>query len=260
MTDGTQAGTVLVKDINPGGGSSDPFSFTVLNNIVYFFANNGTNGHEFWKTDGTAAGTVMVKDIMPGSGSSASPFGSNNIIIANDFSLYLSVYDNTFPTNATKLYFSDGTEANTVNMGGYQHVKNFKKFGSRIYFTMNESFTNLLVLDNYSSPFPPTFVNSSEIGNVVNSEDLTISGDSLYLTAEYGTGERRLYLVNQFQPNMAYLVSDLLPGTTANPFPALAQNANLSRQAMERCILWQVMLPMAKNYGLLTATGLTPKW
>ena len=223
MTDGTQAGTVLVKDINPGGGSSDPLSFTVLNNMVYFFANNGTNGHEFWETDGTAAGTVMVKDIMPGSGSSASPFGSNNIIIANDFSLYLSVYDNTFPTNATKLYFSDGTEANTVNMGGYQHVKNFKKFGSRIYFTMNESFTNLLVLDNYSSPFPPTFVNSSEIGNVVNSEDLTISGDSLYLTAEYGTGERRLYLVNQFQPNLAYLVSDLLPGTTANPFPALAQ-------------------------------------
>lgn len=69
-TDGTAAGTVLVKDINPGtawGGVSDLITY---NGAIYFSANNGINGQELWKTDGTTEGTVMVKDIKPGSGNS----------------------------------------------------------------------------------------------------------------------------------------------------------------------------------------------
>src|ERR1700694_556422 len=63
-TDGTAAGTVMVKDINPttgvGSGSS---GFTVFNGALYFQADDGVHGRELWKTDGTVAGTVMVKDI-----------------------------------------------------------------------------------------------------------------------------------------------------------------------------------------------------
>ena len=65
-SDGTASGTVMVKDINPGAGASNPSSFVNVGGILYFRAINGTSGAELWKSDGTASGTVMIKDINPG--------------------------------------------------------------------------------------------------------------------------------------------------------------------------------------------------
>ena len=65
-TEGTAAGTVMVKDINSGSGKSNPSELTAIGNTLYFRANDGNNGRELWKSDGTAAGTVMVKDIYGG--------------------------------------------------------------------------------------------------------------------------------------------------------------------------------------------------
>ena len=65
-TDGTEAGTVLVKDIQPGGYDSDPSYLTDVGGTLFFTADDGIHGAELWKTDGTEAGTVLVKDINPG--------------------------------------------------------------------------------------------------------------------------------------------------------------------------------------------------
>ena len=62
------SGTVMVKDISSGSGSSSPSYLTAVGNTLYFQASDGTNGDELWKSDGTASGTVMVKDIDSGSG------------------------------------------------------------------------------------------------------------------------------------------------------------------------------------------------
>ncbi|MCP9934861.1 cadherin-like domain-containing protein [Cyanobium sp. Candia 9D4] len=71
-TDGTEAGTVLVADINPGtGGSNVSLLFSgVLNGRLYFQASTPGEGLELWSTDGTAAGTSRVADINPGTASS----------------------------------------------------------------------------------------------------------------------------------------------------------------------------------------------
>ena len=66
VSDGTNAGTMQVLEINPTGPGS-PTQFTVCNGKLYFKARIGdqTGGgqeRELWTTDGTAAGTVIVQD------------------------------------------------------------------------------------------------------------------------------------------------------------------------------------------------------
>lgn len=77
-TDGTELGTVLVKDINPGTASAfSPFAMATNKKIFsdpanqngVFIADDGSHGDEVWKTDGTSVGTVMVAEIVPGTGS-----------------------------------------------------------------------------------------------------------------------------------------------------------------------------------------------
>jgi ELWxxDGT repeat protein len=70
-TDGTRAGTVLVKDIAPGPASSRPRELTAAGGRLYFTATDGVHGDELWQSDGTAAGTTLVQDILPGPASSS---------------------------------------------------------------------------------------------------------------------------------------------------------------------------------------------
>lgn len=104
-TDGTSAGTTLVKDIYTGSNSSSPESFMVLNGFLYFTANNGSSGKELWKTDGTSAGTVLVKDFTPLTAASTSP---DYLTVLNNKLYFLGVLN----SKAT-LFESDGSTVGT---------------------------------------------------------------------------------------------------------------------------------------------------
>lgn len=47
-TDGTAEGTVRVRDIHPGGGSSSPSAFAVFKGRLFFAATDGETGFELW--------------------------------------------------------------------------------------------------------------------------------------------------------------------------------------------------------------------
>jgi ELWxxDGT repeat protein len=98
------AAATLVKDINPGVGSSNIGSALSFNGLLIFTATDGTSGTELWKSDGTAAGTAMLKDINPGAGSS---FPSNFVELNGV--LVFSATD----SSGTELWKTDGTAAGT---------------------------------------------------------------------------------------------------------------------------------------------------
>ncbi len=102
MSDGTTAGTVLVKDINPGNAGSSPSSLTELNGRLFFAADDGVHGRQLWISDGTEAGTVLFKDI--------------NVWRESDYTnvngtLFLEAYSEGF---GYELWMSDGTREGTV--------------------------------------------------------------------------------------------------------------------------------------------------
>ena len=126
-SDGTEAGTTLVKDINPDApaptnpptnpnckrnkncaGGSWIDDLTLVGKTLYFSANDGQKGVELWKTDGTEAGTVLVKDINPSSASRDSDISN---LVAVGKTLYFSANDGQ---NGLELWKSEGTGANTT--------------------------------------------------------------------------------------------------------------------------------------------------
>jgi ELWxxDGT repeat protein len=136
-TDGTAAGTVMLKDINVGNGSSSPANMVVVGSTLYFAANDGINGLELWKTDGTAAGTVLVKDIEPGAD------GSNPSSLVQMGSLL--VFNANTDAAGDELWKSDGTAAGTVIIKeiitGYVGggINRLISTGTKVYFSASST-------------------------------------------------------------------------------------------------------------------------
>ncbi len=88
VSDGTETGTLLLKDINPGANNSFPLNLTQTPTRLYFRGFTDTQGWELYYTDGTTSGTVINTDLIPGaSGSSPSNFyaaGNNLFYMAED--------------------------------------------------------------------------------------------------------------------------------------------------------------------------------
>ena len=104
-SDGTVAGTQLVKDIWSGSSSSNPEYMQTLGDEVWFRGSDGSAGAEPWKTDGTSDGTTLVADISPGVvGSSPQWFArvGDRILFAADDSAH-----------GRELWQSDGTAVGT---------------------------------------------------------------------------------------------------------------------------------------------------
>jgi ELWxxDGT repeat protein len=137
-TDGTPAGTVVIKDINPGFNNSNPQGFVSNGSDIFFTANDGTHGVELWKTDGTSGGTSLVKDIINGSKSS-SPFALS--VLAGK--LYFIADDSV---HGKELWVSDGTNNGTTLLKDINNGKNssfnsqasFVAVGSALYFPTND--------------------------------------------------------------------------------------------------------------------------
>lgn len=92
-TDGTPAGTFMVKDINEGGKFSSPGLFTVCKGKLFFKAiQYDSLAQQLFVSDGTELGTKMISPVQP---PAFAPLSKTSSIIAYNDTLYFQAeYDN----------------------------------------------------------------------------------------------------------------------------------------------------------------------
>jgi ELWxxDGT repeat protein len=111
ISDGTSAGTKLLKDANPGDSTGIDKSrmhgqlFAVIGSTAYYLSRdgNGQHGTGLYKTNGTPAGTQKIKSFH----------ATSYDLHAIDGKLYFNTYDDIF---GRELWQSDGTTAGTLEL------------------------------------------------------------------------------------------------------------------------------------------------
>jgi ELWxxDGT repeat protein len=108
VTNGTAAGTRLLKDVCPGSCLGVLSVWPAQGNRIFFTGTEGQRGVELWVSDGTAAGTRIVRDVcrQACSSSPSDPIaaGSRLFFLADD------------GRTGRQLWRTDGTSAGTVRV------------------------------------------------------------------------------------------------------------------------------------------------
>lgn len=188
-TDGTIAGTSMVKDILPGsfGSMNLPYS-KVFNNKLYFVANDGVNGDELWVTDGTAANTQMVYDLHTG-GNASTYFNADFFTYNNN--LYFTATVSGFNYGLYKTSGAVGVMP-TLESGGLTLTSQALVHQNAIYFgattytpTVYSPYGDLYSITS-SSPSLVTDLTYTANGDVVKGikSILGSGGDNLFLAVE----------------------------------------------------------------------------
>lgn len=183
-SNGTTAGTAMVKDIWPGKGPSSPQNLFKHGGYIYFSANDGTHGTELWRTDGTQAGTVMIKDINPGNA------GSNLVrfTLSNNY-LYFTAYT---ASNGQELWRTDGTEAGTVlvldlvsgPVSGMTGIAEGITLNDEAYLIAGIGAGNSLGMASGTKLIKVNGATNtiSELSSIISfAQDITLSGNTLYI-------------------------------------------------------------------------------
>jgi ELWxxDGT repeat protein len=203
-SDGTSAGTYMVKDINVGAGGSEIYRIVNVNGKAFFKA-SGTGGDRLWKSDGTPEGTEIVSTAVRPTG--------NMINVNGTF-----FFNGNDTANGTELWKSDGTANGTtlvkdVNPGA---------FSSFIYYMTNVGGT-LYFRATYNSNMELWKSDGTPDGTVMvkqfpNSADLTNFTDvngTLFFMAYDATNGKELWMSDGTALGTK-LVKDIYPGSTGS--------------------------------------------
>lgn len=225
-SDGTSAGTTLVKDLNVGTGSSSPAQLTKSGSSLYFTATNGSSGVELWKTDGTDLGTVLVKDIYSGTGSSS----PSNLVDVNGI-LFFSAATST---TGSELWKSDGTAANTVMLKDIaagstgSSIANAINANGILYFSANDGTRGAELWKSDGTPTGTVLVSDIQPGATgSNPANLTYLNNTVYFTANDGARGVELWQTSTLA-NRTRIVVDLDKGVdSSSPGNLVALNDRL---------------------------------
>ena len=156
-TDGTEKGTMLVKDIRPGVSNTILLRSISIDNLLYFFiAGENNSGVELWKSNGSTTGTQLIASVGNGSGQSPS-----QVVSCNGKLIFL--INNT-------LWESDGSKVGThavaddifadVTFNGI--IQRLFAVGDQLYFAGNNyKYGSELYVGNISPANVPKFITAA---------------------------------------------------------------------------------------------------
>jgi ELWxxDGT repeat protein len=212
-SNGTVAGTVLLKDLSPA--SSSPSQFTNVGGTAFFSSTDGIHGQELWESNGTPGSAVLVKDINPGSKGSY-PTQLTNV----NGTLFFSANDGV---NGNQLWESNGTAGGTflvkaIDPGPNKPILNPEyltnvngtlffsatngKSGQELWRSNGTAANTVLIKD----------IRPGALGSYPN-QLINVNG-TLFFTADDGIHGREIFKSNGIGTGQATtLLKDVNPGT-----------------------------------------------
>lgn len=196
-TDGTPAGTSLVRDIRPGPASAFPSpepgqadpppgpDFTAAGSLTFFVANEGSTPR-LWRTDGTAAGTLPVA-----SGIVSYPVH----LTAVGNVLYFAAWG----AGGMQLWRSDGTNAGTravsnipnPTSAGGADIDGLTVSGAKVYFAATDAQNGRALWASDGTPGGTVRVSDPATGGGSPENLFDAGGGTLYFSALDNTTFRR---------------------------------------------------------------------
>ncbi|QGJ71484.1 Hypothetical protein PBC10988_31890 [Planctomycetales bacterium 10988] len=223
-SDGTSAGTQIVKIFSPANDTTNLRRLTNVNGTLFFSANDGVHGSELWMSNGFSEGTVLVKDIDP---AIEVGFGPQQLTNVNG-TLFFTISDGV---SGHELWMSDGTSTGTqlVNdttpgRGGSPHFE-FTNVNGSLFFVTNDGSVGyeLWVSDGTSSG--TQLVKDIYPGKAFSSvENLANVNGTLFFTADDGSTGEELWISDGTSYG-TQLVRDIRAGNS-NASPANLFNLN----------------------------------
>jgi ELWxxDGT repeat protein len=212
-TDGTEAGTFLVKDIHPSFDDNNIESIVELDGKAIFTASDGNwFGKELYISDGTEAGTSLLKDINIEGNNTSQP---QNFFLDNDNVFFTA--DNG--ENGFELWLTTGTSTRLVkdiNPGNsHSNPANFTALNGFVYFKAktNESGIELWKTDgSEAGTVMVKDINPEEAKSGLANGDIVVLNNKLYFFANDGINGSELWESDGTEVG-TILVKDINPGT-----------------------------------------------
>jgi ELWxxDGT repeat protein len=212
-SDGSPAGTRLVKDINPGAPSSSPcLGLTTAFSQTMLFLATGDATSGLWKSDGTLAGTVFL-------GGPAADGSCRGTIVSAPGKVFFSVGEG--------LWKSDGTPAATLRLSNTSGESGLIMVNGLLLFTASTPATGQELWCSDGTPEGTRLIKDirpGDIGSIPYMSSYVTQNQTVFFVADDGVHGRQLWrtdgtaagtwqLTNEDAFNILYdgaLVQDLL--------------------------------------------------
>jgi len=240
VTDGTAAGTFMLKDIRTGSSSAGPSGFFShpVHKAVYFSAKDDIAGTEMWRTDGTTAGTYMVVDINPGVSTSGTPnsgFPSQFAAFGPDL-----VFRGDDGVNGREAWISDSSPFGTnmlvdlypgASTGGTPNSSspaNFMEFNGKLLFVANDGNTGTEFFESDSTALGTQLLIDIRPGTSGSGpNDFATYNGELFFEANDGTNGSELWKTDGTAAGTT-MVADTRPGSSSgSPANMMVSNGKL---------------------------------